>query len=341
MQGPRIGNSASKTQGFTAASYVLAIFAVLVALCFHLLSALFAGLAVHILTVKLASRLPVQWGSLAHKLALTALVGLVMVALFGAGLLLWSFLNGGSGMSALLWTVADTLENLKQTLSPNIVGAIPHTMEDLREQINVMLREHAHNISAAGIKGLKIFAHVLLGMVVGGITAIHHFDKTDQLAPLTAALLKRIRILVEAFDKVVFAQVKIATINTFLTALYLLAILPLFDVHLPMSTAILAFTFVTGLLPIIGNLFSNTVIVLISLGVSPSLAIASLVFLVVIHKLEYFTNAYIVGGEVQAGTWEMLCAMVVMEAIFGISGLIAAPVVYAWLKAELRENNLI
>ena len=43
-------------------SYLLAAAAVPLVLRFHLLPAVFAGLAVHVLTVKLARRLPANWG---------------------------------------------------------------------------------------------------------------------------------------------------------------------------------------------------------------------------------------------------------------------------------------
>ena len=68
---------------------------------------------------------------------------------------------------------------------------------------------------------------------------------------------------------------------------------------------------------------------------------SSLGYLIVIHKLEYFLNARIVGGQIHARAWELLVAMLVMEAMFGISGLIAAPIVYAWVKDELRCRKLI
>ena len=118
-------------------------------------------------------------------------------------------------------------------------------------------------------------------------------------------------------------------------------ILPLFDIHLPMVSVLILFTFVTGMLPVVGNLVSNTIIVVISLGISPGVGGVSALFLVLVHKLEYFTNARIVGGEVHARAWELLCAMLVMEAIFGISGMVAAPIVYAWLKAELKALKLV
>jgi predicted PurR-regulated permease PerM len=83
------------------------------------------------------------------------------------------------------------------------------------------------------------------------------------------------------------------------------------------------------------------VIVVMSLSVSPGLAIGSLLFLVVIHKLEYFVNARVMGGQIRARAWEILLAMLVMDAIFGIPGVIAAPIYYAYLKNELSAQNLI
>ena len=71
------------------------------------------------------------------------------------------------------------------------------------------------------------------------------------------------------------------------------------------------------------------------------MALASLVYLVVIHKLEYFLNARIIGSHINARAWELLIAMLVMEAAFGITGLIAAPIFYAYFKAELREKGLV
>ena len=322
-------------------SYLLAALAVPVVLHFHLLPAVFAGLAVHVLTVKLARRLPIRWGGKTHKIALAGIILMVMLLVFGICLGLWSFLLGHHGMADLLTTAAETLENLKKNLPPDLAVALPDTVEELREQVTVMLREHGKNISTIGMSGVKTFAHILLGMVVGGMAVLQHLTEGENLPPLAAGLHARLVALTCAFEKVVFAQVKISALNTVLTALYLLVILPLWGVHLPMVTLLILLTFVAGLLPVVGNLISNATIVLISLGVSPSVGVASLVFLVLIHKLEYFTNARIVGGEVKASAWELLCAMLVMEAMFGMAGLVAAPVVYAWVKAELKAKNLV
>jgi predicted PurR-regulated permease PerM len=57
-------------------------------------------------------------------------------------------------------------------------------------------------------------------------------------------------------------------------------------------------------------------------------------FLIIVHKLEYFINARIVGTQINARAWEILLWMLVMERLFGLIGVVAAPVFYAWLKAE-------
>ncbi|HEY5512545.1 MAG TPA: hypothetical protein VIK40_02770 [Geomonas sp.] len=323
-----------------AASYLLAAILVPAVLHFKLLPAVIAGLAVHVLTDKLAGHLPKHWTRVAREVALAVLVTSVMLLVFGVGFGIWSFLRG-HGLTALLAAAAETLERLRQVLPLDLADVIPVTVEELRVQVAVVLREYGTEISVAGLEGVKLFAHILLGMVIGGMTSLHHFKDKEQWPPLAGALHQRTRLLSEAFEKVVFAQASISLLNTALTALYLMMVLPLFGVHLPMRTVLIALTFLCGLLPVVGNLLSNIVIVLISLGMSPAVGAASLAFLIAIHKLEYFTNAKIVGGRVHATAWELLCSMLLMEAVFGLGGLVAAPVVYAWIKSELKAKDMI
>jgi predicted PurR-regulated permease PerM len=154
-------------------------------------------------------------------------------------------------------------------------------------------------------------------------------------------MCERVHRLGEAFRRVVFAQVRISALNALLTAIYLAGVLPALGVELPFVKTMILVTFVVGLLPVLGNLISNTVIVIISLSHSLYVAAGSLAFLVVIHKLEYFVNARIIGGQIKARAWELLIVMLGMEAAFGVPGLIAAPVFYAYVKKELSDRKLI
>jgi predicted PurR-regulated permease PerM len=125
------------------------------------------------------------------------------------------------------------------------------------------------------------------------------------------------------------------------TAIFLLGVLPLMGIHVPLSKTLVVLTFIVGLLPVVGNLVSNTAVTIAALSVSLGVGVAALGFLIVIHKLEYFLNARIVGMQINARAWELLVAMLVMEAAFGLPGMIAAPIYYAYLKSELEFEKLI
>jgi predicted PurR-regulated permease PerM len=183
-----------------------------------------------------------------------------------------------------------------------------------------------------------MLVHALIGIVIGALAS---FEMRRPSAPLSSAISERVGRLALAFEKVVFAQVRISAINTAFTGIYLLLVLPLFGVHLYLAKTLVVITFLVGLIPVLGNLVSNTAIVIIALGTSPPAALASLAFLIVIHKLEYFLNAKIVGKHIHAAAWEILIAMLCFEAAFGIPGVILAPIVYAYAKQELADRGLI
>ncbi|MGH7970534.1 MAG: AI-2E family transporter, partial [Limisphaerales bacterium] len=89
----------------------------------------------------------------------------------------------------------------------------------------------------------------------------------------------RFSTLYQSFSTVMGAQVIISAINTALTAIFVLA------VGLPYAVVVIGMTFLCGLIPVVGNLVSNSVVVAIGFTVSPRMALFALIFLVVIHKL--------------------------------------------------------
>src|ERR1051326_1086216 len=139
----------------------------------------------------------------------------------------------------------------------------------------------------------------------------------------------RFRDFYRSFDTVMGAQITISLINTVLTAIFLLA------VRMPQAPLLIAATFLCGLVPIVGNLVSNTIIVFIALTVSFKLAISALLFLILIHKLEYFLNSKIIGDRIRNPIWLTLVALIIGERLMGIPGLILAPVVLNYLRVEM------
>ena len=148
---------------------------------------------------------------------------------------------------------------------------------------------------------------------------------------LTKEISKRFAFIYQSFRTVMGAQLIISTINTFFTAIFI------FVIGLPYYLTIVVVTFLCGLLPIIGNLISNTIIFGIALNESPELAIASLIFLVVLHKLEYFLNSKIIGDRIKNPMWLTLLSLIVGERVMGIPGMILAPVVLHYIKVECSQ----
>ena len=93
-------------------------------------------------------------------------------------------------------------------------------------------------------------------------------------------------------------------------------------------------------LPIVGNVISNTVIVFIGFLVSPKVAIGALVFLVVVHKLEYLLNSKIIGARIRNPIWLTLFGLIVGEKLMGVPGMILSPVVLNYLRVEMSKMEV-
>lgn len=329
---------------YEVASYVIAGVGLLLVMTLHLLPALISGLLVYELIHTLAPLLrATRLANVRAKLAAVALLATVVITLLGLGI--WGLIaflhSGGDSMPALFQKMAEIIDRSRETLPAWLSDYLPNDIEGVQAGITHWLRTHAAELQVIGKEAGRVMAHSLVGMILGALISLQEVSSAHEYRPLTQALVARIIRLSNAFRAVVFAQVRIAALNTLFTAFYLGVALPIVGIHLPLVKTMVALTFVTGLLPVIGNLISNTVVVVVSLSYSPATAIASLVFLLVIHKLEYFLNARIVGTQIHARAWEILLAMLLMEAAFGIPGVVAAPIYYAYIKGELSERGAV
>lgn len=344
-------NLAARSTKIEIASLVLAGVGLLAVLHLGLLAALLAGLLAHQCAYMLAARhRSVGVSRLGGKvIALTILGGLFAVGVIYGAVRLTDFLTGNNeGVVPLMQEMANALDTARNHFPPwaqEYLKYVPANVDELKAEAVSWLRQHAGALGNIGESLGKLLVYVLIGMIIGGMVVLadptHGYGNGRKPGPLAQSLEARVTLLGRAFRRVVFGQVRISALNTLLTGIYLAAILPLFGVNLPFVKTMILITFLVGLLPVLGNLISNTVIVVVSLSASLYVALGSLAFLIAIHKLEYFINARIIGGQIRARAWEMLLAMLVMEAAFGIPGVIAAPIYYAYLKNELSARGLI
>lgn len=228
---------------------------------------------------------------------------------------------------------------------------MPFTFTDydsLKQSLVDLLQSSA---SMETIKGIGAFAKrasmEIVFLLAGIVVAVSLFlnPQTELGRPANAApdnlyalfcdaLAARFHLLYQSFATVMGAQITISAINTALTAVFVLS------VGLPHPAFVIGATFLCGLLPVIGNLISNTFIVAVAFTVSPMMAILSLSFLVTIHKLEYFLNSKIIGARIRNPVWLMLLSLILGEKLMGLAGMILAPVILHYIKSEISAIKL-
>jgi predicted PurR-regulated permease PerM len=219
---------------------------------------------------------------------------------------------------------------------------LPFTdFESLRQAVVDTLGQEAQylrNVANFAKSAAAAIVFSILGIVAAGSlfykTGLDPYRGTHRLknnlySTCCDQVSTRFRDFYRSFATVMGAQITISLINTALTGIFLIA------VRLPHAPLLIAVTFLCGLVPIVGNLASNTVIVFVALTVSLKLAIAALVFLILIHKLEYLLNSKIIGDRIRNPVWLTLIALILGERLMGIPGLILAPVVLNYLRVEM------
>ncbi|MBZ9782388.1 AI-2E family transporter [Pseudomonas sp. REP124] len=324
-------------------SWIIIFGGLLLVIPLRLLPSLLAGLLVFELVNMLTPQLQrliegrrARW--LAVALLGTLVVSVLTLIFAGAfSFLLHEAENPGASLDKFMHVV----DRARSQLPPFIDAYLPASAAEFRVAIGEWMSKHLSDLQLVGKDVAHMFVTLLIGMVLGAIIALQRVPDLTKRKPLAAALFDRLHLLVQAFRNIVFAQIKISLLNTAFTGIFLAVVLPMFGIKLPLTKTLIVLTFLLGLLPVIGNLMSNTLITIVGLSLSIWVAVAALGYLIVIHKVEYFLNARIVGGQISAKSWELLLAMLVFEAAFGLPGVVAGPIYYAYLKSELKQVGMV
>src|SRR5438445_8849589 len=266
-------------------------------------------------------------------------------------LILFGIVVAGVGIAAVFFTraailalpdVADTsLPSASAWAQKRQIELPFNDFESLRQAVTDALSQEAHylrNLANFAKSTTAILFFSVIGIIAAGSLFFKtgldphrgtHRVKNNLYSICCDEVSRRFRDFYRSFATVMGAQITISLINTVLTAIFLVA------VHLPHAPLLIAVTFLCGLVPIVGNLVSNTVIVFVALTVSLKLAISALVFLIAIHKLEYLLKIKIIGDRIRNPVWLTLFALILGERLMGVPGLILAPVVLNYLRVEM------
>jgi len=326
-------------------SYLLMAIFLALLIPLHLLASFFAGFVIFEIINSLGNITEKYIDGQRARITISVILGIIIVTLITLGITsLVSFMQHdvqGSGVSALSDQIDQTLQKLQLEIAQYIPGFIPYTLPELKDQSMDLLKDNLSTLKHTGTDFIHNLATMLIASIVGILVSLNRLHPQPEQPVFKRAMIKRIENLSTAFKNVVFAQFKISLINTALFFVFSHILLPIFGVQLPFANTLVILTFIFGLIPILGNLISNTIIVITGLTISVTTAGVALIYLILIHKLEYFINAKIIGTKIHAASWEVLLAMLVFEAIFGLAGLIVAPIFYAYIKLELKKAEMI
>jgi predicted PurR-regulated permease PerM len=225
---------------------------------------------------------------------------------------------------------------------------LPFTdFESLRALIVDTLKEESHyvvqNVANFARSTTAAIVFALFGIVVAvslffnsqiDLPPHAHTTRNNLYSALTDEIRARFRDFYRSFATVMGAQITISLINTLFTCIFALAI------RLPHAPLVIALTFLCGLLPIVGNLVSNTIIVFLAFTISLKMALVALIFLIVIHKLEYFLNSKIIGDRIRNPIWLTLIGLIIGERLMGIPGMVLAPAVLNYLRVEMSHIEI-
>ncbi len=271
--------------------------------------------------------------------------------LLGVALYLIAVITIGCGVFYFSHQAYVTVPKIAETTIPAVVEyaekqgvELPFT--DYASLKTVAINDVKEDVANAG-RYVRAAAFQIALLIIGLVVAAGLFlnatwgtenDPNTSRDSLYATVVReldiRARTFYRSFARVIGAQIVISLINTALTAVFLL-----WNGY-PYKTVLVAFTFLCGLLPIIGNIISNTLIVGVSFTISPNMALVALIFLIVIHKLEYFLNSKIIGDRIKNPMWLTLIGLVLGEKLMGIPGMILAPVVLHYIKVEASRNKV-
>lgn len=317
-------------------SIVLVLFLVLV---FRVTPAVLSGLLAYVVTKNAMNKVQTRFPDITVKESIVGMViGIFSLLILGVIItFIVNALNADNSMQ-LIGTLLETLNKAKTFLPDAVTHYIPDSITEAKEAFLVAFKANITSFATFGQNALYTLLLILIGWLIGILIACK--GKKEPSSVFSETWLDLWLKLSQSFRFVVFAQIKVALFNSSIIAIFLFIVCPIVGWPMPYAKTLVLLTFVCGLMPIIGNLIANTITFIIALTVSLPAAICSLVVLMLIHKAEYLIISKSLGADIGSDVWELLLVLFAGEILFGTSGLVFAPILYAFFKKEMTNGYM-
>ena len=310
-------------------SYLLFAALIAAACALRLGSVVLAGLfaymildLVHRQLVLVMPDLPARWLSL-------------VIFLVTAAALAWLFAQFVRLAVYRMPLIATSVMPVLDTLATRYGIELPFdSLQELRGTLINAVRDNAKSITTTSGLLTRGFFQIVIGLFIAITNFLpdkarpHRGSLFDDFA---AEFYDRMSLFMHSYEKVLGAQVLISALNTAITLVFLLA------AGIPYVHFLVLATFILGIVPLIGNIAANAIIIGAALTQSPQRAIAAFTFLVISHKAQYLISGRILGSRLQTPMWATLLGILVGEVLLGVPGIILAPAILHYAREELAR----
>jgi|APLak6261675434_1056106.scaffolds.fasta_scaffold01654_2 predicted PurR-regulated permease PerM len=272
-----------------------------------------------------------KWKRL-QSLALVLTVGAVAVGLLG-------WVSAGR-LAKLVVETRETLPERMATLRQHpwyveLQSHLPDS-EDLAQSAEHYAADVAKSAAAIG----RMFLSALIGLILAIVyfldeERIRAFREGLSSKTLFGTLVRWFEHLAESVSLTVQLQLVVAACNAVLTLPVLLLI------GVPHVPALMVLIFVSGLIPVVGNLISGAVLVVLAYQVKGWLGVSLFVGLTfVLHKIEsYYLNPRLTARHVALPGFVLILSLLAWEHLLGFAGLfVSFPFLY--LVGKIRSEFL-
>ncbi len=174
---------------------------------------------------------------------------------------------------------------------------------------------------------LSIFAAVTCFWSKGNSS---NTELTNFSRMLGEEIAQRMMLFMNSFKKAFGAQFTISLINTGFISFLLLIL------RIPYVRFLITATFVLGLVPVVGGLITNALILAAAFTISFKTALIAFIALLVIHHIQYPIQGEVMGEHMQIPAWQVLVGLILGEAVMGVAGMVLAPAVIHYLREEIK-----
>lgn len=262
-----------------------------------------------------------------------------------------TFLVSGGGLALGIGWLVRVAKAARQTLPERIaaVRQLPafKALEEHLQEGAQRLVEGAQHYAASALKVLSTVGHVGLYALIGFILAVVFLLERDELSAfarardprsLAGTLLRWFGHVADAMVVTVQFQLVVAACNAVLT-------LPvLFVVGIPHAAPLALMIFVSGMVPVVGNVVSGAILSLLAYQAKGWLGVGLFVGLTfVLHKLEsYYLNPRLAARHVKLPGFVLIVSLIAWEHVLGFVGLfVSFPFLFVAgrIRDELRAET--